>query len=120
MSKIEEYQKIQKELFDTFVKKNQDYGNDNLDTFGKIGIMIRLQDKINRFINVSKNNINLGDYAKRNHAHYFKGDIRPHGQFEKIYRKAFESAYLIESSFSKIFLKYSGYDMISANGKFIQ
>jgi hypothetical protein len=59
MSKIEEYQKIQKELFDTFVKKNQDYGNDNLDTFGKIGIMIRLQDKINRFINVSKNNINL-------------------------------------------------------------
>ena len=56
MSKIEEYQKIQKELFDTFIKKNQDYGNDNLDTFGKIGIMIRLQDKINRFINVSKNN----------------------------------------------------------------
>ena len=41
------------------LKKNQDYGNDNLDTFGKIGIMIRLQDKINRFINVSKNNINL-------------------------------------------------------------
>ncbi len=70
--------------------------------------------------NFSKNNINLGDYAKRNHAHYFKGDIRPHGQFEKIYKSAFESAYLIESSFSKILLKYSGYDMISANGKFIQ
>ena len=31
------------------LKKNQDYGNDNLDTFGKIGIMIRLQDKINRY-----------------------------------------------------------------------
>ena len=75
---------------------------------------------IDSLMNFSKNNINLGDYAKRNHAHYFKGDIRPHGQFEKIYRKAFESAYLIESSFSKIFLKYSGYDMISANGKFIQ
>ena len=59
MSKIEEYQIIQKELLDTFIKKKQDYGNDNLDTFGKIGIMIRLQDKINRFINVSKNNINL-------------------------------------------------------------
>ena len=59
MSKIEEYQNIQKELLDTFIKKNQDYGNVNLDTFGKIGIMIRLQDKINRFINVSKNNINL-------------------------------------------------------------
>ena len=59
MSKIEEYKAIQDELFETFVKKNNDYGNTNLDTFGKIGIMIRLQDKINRFINVSKNNINL-------------------------------------------------------------
>lgn len=59
MSKIEEYKAIQEELFEIFVKKNNDYGNTNLDKFGKIGIMIRLQDKINRFINVSKNNINL-------------------------------------------------------------
>ena len=59
MSKIEDYKIIQNELYETFLKKNNDYGTDNLDTFGKIGIMIRLQDKINRFINVSKNNINL-------------------------------------------------------------
>ena len=59
MSKIEDYKIIQDELYETFLKKNSDYGNNNLDTFGKIGIMIRLQDKINRFINVSKNNINL-------------------------------------------------------------
>ena len=59
MNKIEDYKNIQNELLETFIKKNNDYGNDNLDTFGKIGIMIRLQDKINRYINVSKNNIHL-------------------------------------------------------------
>jgi len=59
MSKIEKYKTIQNELLETFIKKNNDYGNDNLDTFGKIGIMIRLQDKINRYINIKKNNIHL-------------------------------------------------------------
>ena len=59
MSKIEKYKSIQNELLETFIKKNNDYGNDNLDTFGKIGIMIRLQDKINRYINIKKNNIHL-------------------------------------------------------------
>ena len=59
MSKIQEYKNIQKELLETFIKKNNDYGNSNLDTFGKIGILIRLQDKINRYINISKNNIHL-------------------------------------------------------------
>ena len=59
MSKIEKYKSIQNELLEIFIKKNNDYGNDNLDTFGKIGIMIRLQDKINRYINIKKNNIHL-------------------------------------------------------------
>ena len=59
MSKIEKYKTIQNELLETFIKKNNDYGNDNLDTFGKIGIMIRLQDKINKYINIKKNNIHL-------------------------------------------------------------
>ena len=44
MSKIEKYKSIQNELLETFIKKNNDYGNDNLDTFGKIGIMIRLHN----------------------------------------------------------------------------
>ena len=57
---------------------------------------------IDEISNFTKNNINLGDYAKRNHSHYFKGDIKPVGSFESIYRKAFESAYLIETSISNI------------------
>ena len=75
---------------------------------------------IDEISNFSKNNINLGDYAKRNHSHYFKGDIKPVGSFESIYRKAFESAYLIETSISNILLKYKDYDLVTANGKFIQ
>ena len=68
----------------------------------------------------SKNHINLGDYAKRNHSHYYKGDIRPTGEYEKIYRDAFQSAYLVERAFSKILSEYSEYQLVCANGKFIQ
>ncbi len=67
-----------------------------------------------------KNNINLGEYAKRNHSHYFKGDIKPKGEYEDIFRKAFESAYLIETAISKILSQHNGYEILSANGRYIQ
>ena len=70
--------------------------------------------------NYKKNNINIWDYAKRNHSHYFKGDIKPKGEYESIFRKAFESAYLIETAFSKILSKYVDYEIFSANGKYLQ
>ena len=70
--------------------------------------------------NYKKNNINIWDYAKRNHSHYFKGDIKPKGEYESIFRKAFESAYLIETAFSKILSKYVDYEIVSANGKYLQ
>ena len=70
--------------------------------------------------NYKKNNINIWDYAKRNHSHYFKGDIKPKGKYESIFRKAFESAYLIETAFSKILSKYVDYEIVSANGKYLQ
>jgi len=57
--KIEKYKSIQNELLETFIKKNNDYGNNNLDTYGKIGIIIRMQDKISRYLNISKNNIEI-------------------------------------------------------------
>jgi tRNA 2-selenouridine synthase SelU len=57
--KIQKYKSIQNELLETFIKKNNDYGNNNLDTYGKIGIIIRMQDKINRYLNISKNNIEI-------------------------------------------------------------
>ena len=57
--KIKKYQSIQNELLETFIKKNNDYGSSNLDKYGKIGILIRLQDKISRYLNISENNIEI-------------------------------------------------------------
>lgn len=71
-------------------------------------------------LNYKHNDIDLGEFTKRNHSHYFKGDIKPEGSFEGIYRKAFEAACLIEISMSKILKKYHDYDLVTANGKFIQ
>ena len=70
--------------------------------------------------NYKKNGINLWDYAKRNHSHYFKGDIEPKGEYEDMFRKAFESAYLIETAISKILSKHRDYEIVSANGRYIQ
>ena len=41
-------------------KKNTDYG-DSFAKYGSIGVILRLQDKINRLINIEKNNINFVD-----------------------------------------------------------
>ena len=52
--KQRQFMDIQQEQLDIFIKKNNDYGN-GLDIFGSVGIMIRLQDKLNRYINLNKN-----------------------------------------------------------------
>lgn len=49
---------IQKEAYDLFEKKNQDYG-DAFATYGPIGVIVRIGDKINRLVSVSKIGINL-------------------------------------------------------------
>ena len=51
--KQRQFMDIQQEQLDIFIKKNNDYGN-GLDIFGSVGIMIRLQDKLNRYINLNK------------------------------------------------------------------
>ena len=53
-SNIKEFMDIQQKQLDIFIKKNNDYGNDGLDEFGRIGIIIRIKDKINRYINLNK------------------------------------------------------------------
>lgn len=49
---------IQKESLELFKNKNADYG-DAFATHGIIGILIRIQDKINRALNITENNIEL-------------------------------------------------------------
>ena len=49
---------VQKEAFELFLKKNKDYG-DAFATYGTIGVLVRLGDKINRLQNISKTKVEL-------------------------------------------------------------
>ena len=50
--------KIQSNALELFKKKNQDYG-DAFAKFGIIGILMRIEDKIQRAISVDKNKVTL-------------------------------------------------------------
>lgn len=43
-----------KELGDLLVAKQHDYGHDNINAFGQIGVAVRISDKIARFYNLQK------------------------------------------------------------------
>ena len=60
MDRIEQMKKIQKEAFELFTKKNIDYG-DAFATYGTVGVIVRLGDKIQRLLSVSKNGVTLVD-----------------------------------------------------------
>ena len=49
---------IQAEALELFKKKNIDYG-DAFATYGTIGVLMRIQDKLKRFISITKNGVNL-------------------------------------------------------------
>lgn len=49
---------IQNEAFKLFVRKNKDYG-DAFATFGVVGVLTRIQDKINRCVSITKSSITL-------------------------------------------------------------
>lgn len=54
------FRTVQDEGFELFKKKNQDYGN-AFEEFGTIGILVRMNDKIKRAMNISDSQINLVD-----------------------------------------------------------
>ena len=49
---------IQAEALELFKKKNIDYG-DAFAIYGTIGVLMRIQDKLKRFISITKNGLNL-------------------------------------------------------------
>jgi len=49
---------VQKEAFETFLKKNKDYG-DAFATYGPIGVIVRIGDKISRLTSVTTSGINF-------------------------------------------------------------
>ena len=50
--------KIQDEALALFVKKNTDYG-DAFATYGTIGVLVRIGDKISRLNHITKNQVTL-------------------------------------------------------------
>ncbi|MGI9555466.1 MAG: nucleotide modification associated domain-containing protein [Cyanophyceae cyanobacterium] len=60
MDRLNQMTKVQREAFELFKKKNEDYG-DAFATFGPVGVIVRMGDKINRLTSVSKNGVNLVD-----------------------------------------------------------
>lgn len=58
MNRTEQMIKVQKEGLELFIKKNQDYG-DAFAKYGTIGVLMRIEDKIQRSLSITKNGVNL-------------------------------------------------------------
>ncbi len=58
MERVQQMKSIQNEGLELFTKKNKDYG-DSFAKHGTIGVLIRMSDKIDRCLNISKNGVHL-------------------------------------------------------------
>lgn len=56
--RIEQMETIQKESLELFKRKNADYG-DAFAKYGIIGVLMRIEDKIQRSLSITKNGVNL-------------------------------------------------------------
>jgi hypothetical protein len=59
-TRIEQMTNVQLEALELFRKKNTDYG-DSFATYGPVGVIVRMGDKIQRLISVSKNGVAFVD-----------------------------------------------------------
>lgn len=55
-----QYKEVHEEAFDLFKRKNSDYG-DAFATYGVMGVLVRMGDKISRAVSVSKKELSLVD-----------------------------------------------------------
>ena len=58
MTRVEQMQIIQKEALELFTKKNIDYG-DAFAKYGVIGVLMRIEDKLHRYMSITKNGVHL-------------------------------------------------------------
>lgn len=58
MDRVEQLKTIQNNALNLFIKKNTDYG-DAFAKYGVIGVLMRIQDKLQRAVSITKNGINL-------------------------------------------------------------
>ena len=57
-NRVEQMEKIQEEGLLLFKKKNADYG-DAFAKYGIIGVLMRIEDKMQRSLSITKNGVNL-------------------------------------------------------------
>ena len=58
MDRIESFKSVQNEGLNLFIKKNKDYG-DAFATYGIVGVIMRMEDKLHRYLSITKNGVNL-------------------------------------------------------------
>jgi hypothetical protein len=58
MNRVEQMKRIQNEALELFTKKNIDYG-DVFAKYGIIGVLMRIEDKLQRSMSITKNGVNL-------------------------------------------------------------
>lgn len=60
MDRVEQLRQIQSDALELFIKKNADYG-DAFAKFGLVGVLMRIEDKIQRALSISKSGVVLVD-----------------------------------------------------------
>jgi len=58
--RVNQMSAVQAEALELFRKKNADYG-DAFATYGPIGVIVRMGDKINRLVSINQNGVTLVD-----------------------------------------------------------
>jgi hypothetical protein len=58
MNRVEQMREIQSKALELFTRKNSDYG-DAFAKYGVIGVLMRIEDKIQRSLSITKNGVNL-------------------------------------------------------------
>jgi len=60
MNRVQQLANIQSEALELFTRKNKDYG-DAFAKFGLVGVLMRIEDKIQRALSITKNGVVLVD-----------------------------------------------------------
>jgi len=57
-SRVYQMKKVQNEALELFIRKNADYG-DAFAKYGIIGVLMRIEDKLQRSLSITKSGVNL-------------------------------------------------------------
>jgi hypothetical protein len=58
MNRVEQMKAVQQQGLELFTRKNADYG-DAFAKYGVIGVLMRIEDKLQRAMSITKNGVNL-------------------------------------------------------------